>query len=80
MELGGLGYLTTVITVGATRSSSVVNRPCDSEASNCHRKSLKVIRTYIVEEGVFKFLLAFHCSYFYLVPFLRYSTSNNGRP
>jgi len=27
---------------------------------------------------LYKFLLVFHCNYVYLVPFLRYSASNNG--
>jgi len=47
------------------------------------RSSLKVIRNYTVEQVVYKFLLLFHCNYvavFNLVPFLRYSTSNNGVP
>ena len=45
-----------------------------------HSRSLNVIRNCTVASsiGLCKFLLVFHCVY--LLPFLRYSTSNNGVP
>jgi len=50
---------------------TVADRPRDT-------RSLKVIQNYTTAYGVYKFLLVFHCNYrLYLVPFLRYSTSNN---
>jgi len=48
-----------------------------------HSRSLKVIRSYIVEYGVCKFVFRVSIQLqlglcIYLVPFPRYSTSNNG--
>ena len=41
-------------------------------------KSLKIIRNGTLEQGVFKSLSVFHYNCLYLVPFLRYSASDNG--
>jgi len=44
----------------------------------CHSRCLKVIANDILSMGMCKSLLVFHCNGLHLVPFLRYSASNNG--
>jgi len=62
---------------------------CRREAARCfaslnislsHSRSFNVIRNDTIEQGTRKCQLVFHCrpKYITLVPFLRYSTSNNG--
>ena len=41
-------------------------------------KSFKVTRNDTIDYGICKSLLVLHCNCLYLVPFLRYSASNNG--
>ena len=65
------------------RSSAVAERSRDA---SCHwilfslslKVRLKVIPNDILSMGMCKSLLVFHCNGLHLVPFLRYSASNNG--
>jgi len=65
-----------------TRSSVFVDRPLRRRCfvsfniSLSHVRSLEVIRNNTLQYGVCNSLLLFNCVY--LVPFLRYSASNNG--